>query len=198
MTEIFGLPTKLTTGIPMTEIFQINFFRSETATSDLIDKIDKGKIHIALIQGPLTVWNKVTGIKLLLLYSNMRTYVFCSLHCCQLRKQRKACIYDLKCGGLCTNREDLDVKIIKIMDILAKSFKESCPLRERDRGEISPRKIVVTGEIRNIRQAIKNQQYTLTTIITDSKSTTKSQKKLIEPHGSYFVNRLIANIMYHK
>ena len=46
----------------MIEVIQINLHRSETATNALMDVLNKGKTHIALIQEPWTFRNKVNGL----------------------------------------------------------------------------------------------------------------------------------------
>ena len=75
----------------MIEVIQINLHRSETATNALMDIINKGKTHIALIQEPWTIRNKVTGLNHVnyqLFYANTgsrpRTCIICHKNLCYL------------------------------------------------------------------------------------------------------------------
>lgn len=75
----------------MIEVIQINLHRSETATSALMEIINKGKTHIALIQEPWTIRNKVTGLNHVnyqLFYANTgtrpRTCIICHKNLCYL------------------------------------------------------------------------------------------------------------------
>ena len=75
----------------MIEVIQINLHRSETATNALMAKINTGKIHIALIQEPWTIRNKVSGlnhVNFQLFYadtgSRPRTCILCHKNLCFL------------------------------------------------------------------------------------------------------------------